>query len=312
MSAYKRLVAKRFASPTTPKKRLSGHDPARKKTGATATTLGSTYDFRKNLSTKSATKKKSASVTVGTAGSSKSTKVDLKKKTTSKPKTVDGKTIKSAPPGGWGSKTTSTTTKPKAPSTSEKYPTSKGTVSGDLTNKPKLSDFGTPIKKSTTPFSSKTKIAARKRKGGTSSTMTVKTSAGDSGSGPTKQAAMNDMRRKSGGAGGRRRVRRRSGSKGTGIGGRMAAMYARAKARRKAKGPNANASDTAKRKTSLAHAKAPAKTKAASSVETRTPAQKAAWQKKADRHAADHAPHEHKSQSTGGRKGGATGRRSLY
>lgn len=224
-----------YKKSTTPTK-LSGHDPARKKTGATATALGSTYDFRKNLSTKSATKKKSASVTVGTAGSSKSTKVDLNKKhVVSKPKTVDGKTIKHAPPGGWGSKTTSTTTKPKAP--------------------------------------------AKK-------TMTVKTSAGDSGSGPTKQAAMNDMRRKSGRkrSGGMlgRLGARRGGSPGTErhahdrpaageriqhtrathtpsvtksatSGRRAGGAGGRRKGR--AKGPNANASDMAKKKTAAAHAK---------------------------------------------------------
>ncbi len=218
MSLYKKLMADRFSRQGSPKKRLSGHDPARKKTGATATTLGSTYDFRKNLSTKSATKsatkKKSASVTVGTAGSSKSTKVDLNKKTTSKPKTVDGKTIKHAPPGGWGS--SSTTTKPKAPAKAPTKAPSKSTSTATRTTDRKDPD------------------SFRKR--------------------PNTQPSG----RKKGGAGGRRRGGRRVASKRKGLAGRVASVYAKAMAKKrkaKVKGPNANASDMAKRKTALAHAK---------------------------------------------------------
>ena len=99
--------------------RTSGRDPVSKKTPATATTYGSTYDYRKGSQapkpaskTSSPAKPKTSSVTVGTAGSTKKTTVNLGTKssttkhtsTTPKPATTISKptaTVTTPKPSGF-------------------------------------------------------------------------------------------------------------------------------------------------------------------------------------------------------------------
>jgi len=50
VSSQKPLV--KSTKPKAPVRKATGHDPARKKTGATKTTLGSTYDYRKGSTAK--------------------------------------------------------------------------------------------------------------------------------------------------------------------------------------------------------------------------------------------------------------------